>query len=223
MTRSRGIHAYARASRDDVGKVYGRLTVEAYGPADASGAITLTCRCTCGGLVTATRSNVRLGKTTSCGCYQRAQTSQANLVHGRAHSPLYQVWAGMRTRCGDPNAPGYAKYGALGVRVCQRWQDSFELFLSDMGERPSPQHSLDRWPNPHGHYEPGNVRWATIGEQRRNRRINKLITYQGREQLLTDWTRELGLPFSAIRYRLRIGWTPEAAFTTPLKPNKRRH
>jgi len=222
MTRSRGIQAYPRQARNDPGKVYGRLTVLEYGPVYESGAITLVCRCVCGTAITATRSNIRLSKTNSCGCLKRERARMAHLTHGRTGTPLYGVWRSMIGRCHDPQVPAYARYGALGVRVCARWRASFETFLADVGERPSPKHSIDRWPDPAGHYEPGNVRWATLAQQRRNQRINKFIEYQGRHQLLTDWTRELGLPFSAIRYRLRTGWPVEQAFTVPLRPDRRR-
>lgn len=75
----------------------------------------------------------------------------------------------MRRRCMDPKNIKYHLYGGLGVKVCKRWQD-FAVFLQDMGMPPTPKHSLDRYPNPSGNYEPGNVRWATAMEQRRNRR-----------------------------------------------------
>jgi hypothetical protein len=222
MTISRGIQAYPRKSRDDPGKVFGRLTVLEYGPMGEDGAITLVCRCVCGTVITATRSNIRLGKTNSCGCLKSERSRMAHLTHGQAGTPLYRVWHGMISRCQDERATAYYKYGAKGVRVCARWRASFEHFLADMGPRPSSGHSLDRWPDPAGHYEPGNVRWATIHEQRRNRREDKTIEYQGRRQLLTDWTRELGLPFGAIRQRLRVGWSVEQAFTVPLRPDRRR-
>lgn len=91
------------------------------------------------------------------------------VLHGEAvgqrPTKEYQAWMKMRQRC--RRHPHYVKYG---VTVCERWQHSFSAFLLDVGRAPSPQHSLDRWPNPNGNYEPGNVRWATSVEQRHNRR-----------------------------------------------------
>jgi hypothetical protein len=87
--------------------------------------------------------------------------------------PLYSVWLGMKTRCSNPNQPSYKHYGARGVSVCDRWKESFKAFLGDVGERPSPDHTLDRI-DVDGDYEPSNVRWATWTEQHRNRRNNRL-------------------------------------------------
>ena len=82
----------------------------------------------------------------------------------------------MRSRCSNPNNIGYSDYGGRGVTVCDRWLNSFENFLADMGLKPEPKqnYSIDRWPDKDGNYEPGNCRWATRSEQTRNRRITKL-------------------------------------------------
>jgi hypothetical protein len=85
-----------------------------------------------------------------------------------ARSPEYSAWQGMRSRCFNPAATGFVHYGARGITVCERWRNSFENFLADMGRRPSARHSLDRIDND-GDYEPGNVRWATQAEQTANK------------------------------------------------------
>jgi hypothetical protein len=217
---SKGKLAYDRRTDEAPGTVYHRLTVVRT-TTSATGQKMLHCTCACGGTIVASRSNVRLGKTRSCGCYRREQIQHANTRHGQAKTGVYRVWAGMIRRCHNPTAEGYAFYGARGVVVCDEWRRDFAVFFAEVGPRPSPQHSLDRWPNPHGNYEPGNVRWATLAEQRRNWRNNRFIEWQGRQQLLTDWCRELGLPFSATRMRLRNGWGVERAFTEPLKSHAR--
>ena len=94
-------------------------------------------------------------------------------THGLSHTPEHVAWIAMRQRCNDPNYHAYADYGGRGIRVAERW-DSFELFLEDVGRKPSPRHSLDRFPDIDGNYEPGNVRWATWAQQNRNRRSTKL-------------------------------------------------
>lgn len=94
-----------------------------------------------------------------------------NFKHGHARrgkvSPTYISWTTMMRRCNDPSHNNYRWYGAVGVKVCLEWFD-FNLFLRDVGERPQGA-TLDRI-NPHGNYEPGNVRWATSVEQRNNHR-----------------------------------------------------
>src|SRR5690242_3846186 len=79
--------------------------------------------------------------------------------------PLYQTWVAMRRRCSNPAATGFEYYGARGIRVCDRWQDSFAAFVADMGRRP-PGMTLDRIDND-GNYEPGNCRWADASTQSR--------------------------------------------------------
>ena len=90
--------------------------------------------------------------------------------HGLSRTNEYFVWRAMRHRCFSPTNKWYWLYGANGVTVCERWKNSFLNFLADMGRRPSPKHSIDRFPDPYGNYEPGNCRWATTHEQATNRR-----------------------------------------------------
>jgi len=109
--------------------------------------------------------------TQSCGCLQKeAMRAQKGVpkTHGGTDSPEYVPWQQMKNRCLNQNSPSWARYGGRGIEVCPEWLDSFEQFWEDVGRRPSPQHSLDRI-DPDGHYEPGNVRWATPKEQRNNR------------------------------------------------------
>jgi hypothetical protein len=83
--------------------------------------------------------------------------------------PEYAVWRGMRSRCLDPRTANFRNYGGRGITICDRWRDSYEAFLTDVGRRPGPGYSIDRI-DVNGHYEPGNVRWATDAEQRANKR-----------------------------------------------------
>jgi hypothetical protein len=116
----------------------------------------------------------------------------------------------MKWRCGNPKAQQYKWYGARGIKVCERWRNSFEAFLSDMGRRPSPGHSLDRIDND-GDYEPGNCRWATATEQNRNRRGLSLIEYRGETVCMTELCKRTGIPRTTLRRRLATGWPLERA------------
>lgn len=99
--------------------------------------------------------------------------------HGGKRTPEYKIWQGMRRRCADKTDP---LYGGRGIRVCSRWERSFSNFLTDMGRRPSARHSIDRFPNVNGNYEPGNCRWATAKQQANNRRARPIETYVSGER-----------------------------------------
>lgn len=95
------------------------------------------------------------------------------LIHGKSQTRLYQNWWRMIARCDDPRDPKFEYYGGRGITVCDRWRNDFTAFLSDMGPKPSPLHSIDRINND-GNYEPSNCRWATKREQSLNRRLPRV-------------------------------------------------
>lgn len=92
-------------------------------------------------------------------------------THYMSDSPLYDCWTSMRNRCKSLNNPNYKHYGGRGIKVCKRWDKSFENFLKDMGQKPAPHYTLDRI-NVNGDYKPSNCRWATVQQQQNNRRNN---------------------------------------------------
>jgi hypothetical protein len=101
----------------------------------------------------------------------------------------------MKDRVLNPNHPHFKDWGGRGITIYQPWIDDFEAFFAYIGPRPSPRHSLDRWPDRNGNYEPGNVRWATPREQQNNRRDNIIVPLpDGRDVTRTQLSRELGLP-----------------------------
>lgn len=162
------------------GQRFGRLTtVERVGN-DKDGSQRWLFKCDCGAEKIERIGNVVSRGTQSCGCLKSQNAHERNRMqrgersprykHGMAHTPLYNIWQGIIGRCTCPSDTGFENYGARGVAVCERWRNSFEAFLADMGPRPSPKHSIDRYPNNAGNYEPGNCRWATRSEQRRNQR-----------------------------------------------------
>lgn len=119
----------------------------------------------------------------------------------------------MKTRCINPKAINYPHYGGRGVKVCERWLHSFENFLADMGPAPSNKHTLDRFPNQEGDYEPGNCRWATHKTQNNNRRGNRLLTFQGKTQTVAQWADDIGINSSTLYHRLYRGMSVEMALT----------
>jgi hypothetical protein len=121
----------------------------------------------------------------------------------------------MKKRCYNPKASNYKDYGGRGITICPRWRESFVAFLEDMGPRPSDKHSIDRIDN-NGPYCPENCRWATLQQQRNNRRPVTNITFQGETLSLLQWARRLNMNYDTLRYRIkRKNWPVEIAMTTP--------
>lgn len=196
------------------GQVFGRLTAVRY-----VGNRKWECVCSCGVIKSVSSDNLKSGQIKSCGCLFRELLVSNNTTHGQSKSPTYKSWAGAKDRCTNLNTPCYPSYGGRGIKMCERWANSFEAFLKDMGPRPSPKHSLDRVDND-GDYEPGNCRWATQDEQSNNRRTNRMFSAFGESKTVADWLRD---PRCVVRLattlRNRIvayGWPPEKAITTPV-------
>lgn len=199
-----------------VGRHFGRLKVEREAPRRGSKRDRRWhCRCQCG-KVTSVRQDVLLGGgSLSCGCL----LLESRITHGatRHHRKTaeYELWRNMRQRCHNPRADRFPWYGARGIRVCAAWRKSFSRFLSDVGLRPSPQHSLDRIDN-HGHYAPGNVRWVLRAQQASNKRNNVRLVWQGVDQTVSEWARDLGVPVARLCARVRAGWP---VFRTLMEPS----
>lgn len=116
----------------------------------------------------------------------------------------YQSWVGIKDRCLNPNHKSWHNYGGRGIKICKRWRHSFKNFLDDMGPKPSARHTIDRYPDKNGHYEPNNCRWATHKEQARNRRDNVLLTFKGQTKCLQEWSEELGIGLGTLCHRLYV-------------------
>lgn len=168
-------------------------------------------RCACGMEVARQADSVVRGTSTRCIACQRRK---ANETHGESkpRTPEYSAWLGIQGRAGRER-------WYFHVTVAPEWlgPDGYQRFLEHMGRRPSSKHSVDRI-DPAKGYEPGNVRWATMKEQQRNRRNNKLLTIQDRTQCVAAWAEEAGVNQAMINKRLAKGWEPEAAVFTPSAP-----
>jgi hypothetical protein len=201
-----------------IGLRFGKLEVIAFVEMRGNYRSYWKCQCDCGERTVVRCDSLRSGQSRSCGCLQKAQVAERSFKHGAARNgqeaPEYKVWAGMISRCTNPNAHAFMEYGGRGIAVCDRWLHSFEAFLADMGQRP-PRTTLDRIDNDRG-YEPGNCRWATPEEQQSNRRNNRVLTLNGVTRSLAEWSRVTGIGEMALWCRLKRGWNEEMVLTTPL-------
>jgi hypothetical protein len=186
--------------RDISGGRFGRLLALSKGENTKNG-FKWHVRCDCGTEKQVLKAHLMKGNIRSCGCLQRettAKTGKATRRHGHSRarggpSPTYGTWRAMLQRCESPQHRTFQRYGAIGIRVCREWIESFEAFLADMGERPSGT-TIDRIDNSKG-YEPSNCRWATAREQQANRSIAKLQPYE-MDQVV--WLANLGYPKGEI-------------------------
>lgn len=147
-------------------------------------------------------------------------------THGQTGTPLYRRWVSMISRCENPNEPGFEKYGAKGINVCQAWRASFEAFRDwALANGYRADLTIDRFPNNAGNYEPGNCRWATYTEQNRNQSRNRPILYKGESWFIGDLAKAHNLPDHILRGRVHVlGWTIERALSAPIayrSPRKR--
>lgn len=129
--------------------------------------------------------------------------------------PLYATWLGMKRRCLNPNFRGWKHYGGRGISICPEWM-VFANFERDMGDKPSPKHSLDRI-DPNGNYEPSNCRWATWKEQARNTRTTRWVVIEGKRYRAADLAEQSGLKGDTIIDRAQRGFSLDEVISTGKK------
>ena len=157
--------------------------------------------CDCGQPTKSSKSNLEKGRKKSCGCiwlHNRSNLNDYCKRHNLSKTRTYAIWCGMKRRCYNKNEMNYPRYGGKGVKVCDRWLNSFENFLEDMGEAPKGL-TLDRISS-QGDYEPGNCRWATVHEQNRNKKNIINITVGNESKCLGEWASYYGVEYDKLRY-----------------------
>jgi len=170
------------------------------------------CLCDCGNITVVRQDHLKSGFTKSCGCLCLEIVKAAATKHGCSNTPAYVTWCNMKQRCYNQNDERYPDYGGRGITICDRWRNSFENFLADMGERTKGE-VIDRIDN-NGNYEPENCRWMTYKVNNRNKRNTTLIEFNGEIRSISDWAEKLGMNYGVLVYRLVVAkWTVERAFS----------
>lgn len=199
----------SRKRQDITGQKFGRLTAMAFSHIGKNKQRVWRCICDCGNESFVSINTLRYGASQSCGCLRSELRAKKNKTHGMKGTPEYRRWQEMKTRCMNPNRdPAY-----FGLYIYPEWIESFELFYEHIGPMPSGRMTVDRIQNNKG-YEPGNVRWATITQQARNRTNNRLVTMNGETRCVSEWIEKLGLQEhrSLVYGRLRRGLPLEKVF-----------
>lgn len=168
-------------------------------------------QCDCGEFLLKSTSAISQNEAKSCGCILRQIRREGGARKRHRH---YGRWVSMISRCSDPKNANYKNYGGRGITVCKEWRDNFWVFVKDIGDPPTEQHSLDRINND-GNYEPNNVRWATQKQQRNNTRKVRWLTLNGVTKNISTWGAEINICPSQIRRRIeKKRWSVERALTT---------
>jgi len=210
--------AMPRPIVDRTGRRYGKLTVTGRAGSTLTKRATWFCRCDCGNEIVADGGNLNSGHIRSCGCLQaETQTTHGESGGGtkrRKKSVEYRAWSAIIRRCHNPADTSFPNYGERGIVVCDRWRNSFEAFLTDMGRRPKGKTSIDRIDND-GPYSPDNCRWATSKQQTRNYRQNVFLTVNGETRCVMEWAERTSIHPQTLYKRLARGWDHERTVLTP--------
>lgn len=196
-----------------VGKKYGSLKVTGLNREGKRGRW-WDCVCECGNKIVVHSSSLNGGISISCG----SMSCDGRFKHGMSLTPVYKVWIGIVQRCTDKNYTYYHNYGGRGIKVCDRWLNSFDDFYSDMGDIPNGM-TIERKDNNKG-YSKDNCKWATWTEQNNNKRSNINIKIGENTKTVTQWAKHLGINKSTIYSRVRLGWGIKDAITIPIAHRK---
>lgn len=192
---------------DITGAKFGRLEVLSRAE-NLGGLAAWLCRCECGSTVKVRSQDLRRGKSNSCGCLKIEQLNDRSRHHGMVGTRPYRIWKNMKTRCLNSRTKTYADYGGRGIRICDRWLNSFENFWADMGPSYSPELSIDR-KEVDGNYCPENCRWADKKTQNRNTRANHFVDSPLGRMTLAELAEKSNINYSTLKRRVYRGVTNE--------------
>lgn len=214
-------------SRYDItGKTFNRLAVISYVGKNKHNNNLWNCKCVCENEVIVTAADLKSGNTKSCGCLQKEKAAitllNMSMTHGLSRDKehkktrLFRIWAGIRTRCLNPNDKTYKNYGGRGIKICNEWNDFATFHNWAIANGYDDNLSIERKDND-GNYEPSNCKWANDTEQANNKRTNRMIAHNGMTKTLSQWAKYYNLNYNMLFERLKRGWTFKKAVATPVQ------
>ncbi len=191
-----------------IGKTYGKLTIIEKCGQDKYGVVMLKCECSCGNSTVTRASYIWRGKTDRC------HTCPRHITHGNRKHPLYIVWANMKQRTTNPKVKCFPNYGGRGIIMCDDWLKSFENFFewaNNSGWKKSMQ--IDRIDNDQGYF-PENCRWVTPLDNSRNRRVTKMVEFNGSNIPLAKFCEDHQLDYEVVSRKVNAGWNTKTILET---------
>lgn len=205
-----------------IGDKFGRWTVTGVAPRKGHNK-RWSVKCDCGNVGSVFHFSLENGASKSCGCFQREISRSiciSRTIHGDAcrgkMTRLRSIWGDIRKRCTNPRTKSFVNYGGRGIKICDAWADyrMFKEWALAHGYRDTL--TIDRINN-NGNYEPGNCRWATVGEQSLNKRTTKLLSYKGETKSVQEWAASIGIGYKILWARLKRWGSVEKCLVTPLR------
>lgn len=159
----------------------------------------------------------------TCDKCKAEKQRQRMLTHGETKTKLYKTWRGIKARCYNKNSIDYQNYGGRGIKMFDGWIYNYEAFRDYVQKLPNYNekgYTIDRI-NVNGDYIPGNIRWADSETQSNNRRDNHFLELNGEILTVKQWSNRLGIKYSTLMNRIKMGWSDEDILTRPIEEHKR--
>lgn len=210
---------------DITGQRFGRLVVLEFAYKTKRRQSFWKCQCDCGNTTYVYGGHLKTGHTTSCGCRLneiKENIKNLNYKNGLSTSRIHNVYCDMVNRCKNENVSSYKYYGKKGINVCSEWLgengfDNFYQWSISNGYKEEIENGRNKWTidriDSNKDYSPENCRWVDIYTQANNKSTNVFLTYNGKTQTATQWSKEVGISSYTILHRKKRGWSDEKALT----------
>jgi hypothetical protein len=208
---------------DMVGKRFGRLVVLSFSHRNEGKQAFWLCQCDCGNQIITQGYSITSGATKSCGCLCSEINKTVHTTHGKYYTRIHKIYSYMMTRCYNKKSDAYNNYGGRGIMICDEWKNDFISFYNWAYQSGYQDNLTIERIDVNGNYCPENCTWIPLVEQGKNKTTMNLIEYEGEVHYVTEWARIKGFksPF-VIFNRLKLGWSIEKIFNTPVRECKRR-